>query len=178
MILSANSRQQSSYNGQSKLGWYQWWCGDHQGGGRNAHPHIEVRMVSEQWLRGHNFLINQCRCKYMTKDTCSWIQCINASEHKWALQMRDLADAYLVWKDGSTDKEFTIQHIDIFGEYCLCFSICWLTPWRFSVVKDIFPYQRAGLWILEHHTPSSQLPLTSFRCNLYGVFTVYPGAVS
>lgn len=65
------------------------------------------------------------------KDTHSWTQCVNTSEHKWALQMTDLADTYLAWKDGSTPKttigKFRAQYVDIFSEYCLLFSIHCLT---------------------------------------------------
>lgn len=67
-------------------------------------------------------LISEYRKKYR-KDSRTWTQRILKSERKWTAQLDDLAAAYLVWKDGSstlrtTDEEFTVQYIDIFGKYC------------------------------------------------------------
>lgn len=71
---------------------------------------------------------HRCRRKYGAKDARTWTQRINTSEKKWALQISLLADAYLAWKHGTstlktTNEGFTVQYVDVFGEYLILCSI-------------------------------------------------------
>ena len=100
------------------------------------------------------------------------------SKSKWELQIGNLADAYLAWKDGSftpktTGEEFTVQYVNIFGKYCLLYPICCLMPLRLPAVEDILLYPSTRLRILECYSPSPWLPGTNSRQDLNSVFAMH-----
>ena len=52
----------------------------------------------------------------------TWTHCINATEKKWDQQLDALANAYLAWKHKAspvetTESEFMVQYVDIYGQY-------------------------------------------------------------
>ena len=104
------------------------------------------------------------------------------SESKWELQISNLVDAYLAWKDGSsvsktTGEEFAVQYVNIFGEYCLLYPICHLIPLRLPAVKDVLSCPRVRLRILKCYSPSPWPSCADSRQDLNSVFTMNFGAV-